>query len=87
MSRARLSSGVFRTRFAEESAARAAARDARCVGFVVDVEEAQGLGWLTMSRLRHPFASDDALRYAQRLRTIATQHGGAFDEYVEDTLV
>jgi len=79
-----LSSGAFRTRFADESAARAAARDARSVGFVVDVEQAGEHGWLTVSRRRHPFAQDDAVRYAGRLRTIAGAHGGEYEDYVEE---
>lgn len=79
-----LSSGSFRTRFADEPAARAAARDARCVGFVVEVEQAGEQGWLTVSRRRQPFAPDDAARYAGRLRTIAGTHGGEYEEYVEE---
>jgi hypothetical protein len=79
-----LSSGAFRTRFVDEPAARAAARDARCVGFVVDVEPAADHGWLTVSRRRQPFAPDDAARYAGRLRTIAAAHGGDYEEYDEE---
>ena len=84
MPRFDLSSGSFRTRFADELAARAAARDARCVGFVVEVEQAGDHAWLTVSRRRHPFAPDDATRYAGRLRTIAGAHGGEYEEYVEE---
>jgi len=79
-----LSSGTFRTRFVDEMAARAAARDARSVGFVVEVEQAGDRHWLTVSRRRHPFAPDDASRYAGRLRTIAGAHGGEYEEYVEE---
>ena len=87
MARLQLSSGAFRTRFDDELAARAAARDARSVGFVVDVEDAKGTGWLTVSRRRHPFAPDDADRYARRLRTIASAHGGSYQDYVEEASV
>ena len=79
-----LSSGVFRTGFDDELAARAAAREARCVGFVVDVEGTNGSGWLTVSRRRLPFAPDDAERYARRLRTIASTYGGSYQGYVEE---
>jgi hypothetical protein len=87
MSRAQLSSGSFRSRFADELAARAAARDARSVGFVVEIEDEPTGGWLTVSRRRQPFAPDDASRYASRLRTIASEHGGAYEAYVEETPV
>jgi hypothetical protein len=80
-----LSSGAFRTRFADEPTARAAARDARSVGFVVDVESGAGSGWLTISRRRHPFAADDMARYARRLQTIATAHGGDYQDFVEES--
>ena len=79
-----LSSGAFRTRFVDEPAARAAARDARCVGFVVEVEQAGDHGWLTVSRRRQPFAPDDAARYAGRLRMIAAVHGGDYEAYDEE---
>jgi len=84
MASMQLSFGAFRTRFEDEPAARAAARDARSVGFVVDVEDRKGTGWLTVSRRRHPFAPDDAERYAGRLRTIASAHGGSYQDYVEE---
>jgi hypothetical protein len=84
VSHLQLSSGAFHTGFDDELAARAAARDARCVGFVVDVEDTKGSGWLTVSRRRHPFAPDDTERYAGRLRTIATAHGGSYQGYVEE---
>lgn len=78
-----LSAGAFRTSFVDEAAARAAAREARCVGFAVDVAPQAG-GWVTVSRPRHPFAADDAARYAGRLRTIAAAHGGTYDRYDEE---
>ncbi len=80
-----LSSGAFRTRFGDEPTARAAARDARSVGFVVEVEGDPTGGWLTVSRRRQPFAPDDAARYASRLRAIATEHGGAYEAFIEET--
>ena len=82
-----LSSGAFTMRFATEPSVRAAARDARSVGFVVAVEADGASGWLMVSRRRHPFAADDALRYARRLQTIATEHGGDYEDFVEETRV
>lgn len=80
----RLLSGRFEARFAEEGAARAAARDARAVGFVVDVDR-PGREWLAVGRRRLPFPADERDRYASRFRSIAAQHGGAFTQFAEET--
>jgi hypothetical protein len=84
-SRVRLFSGSFRTSFEDESAARAAARDARSVGFAVEVEASVDGGWLTLSRRRQPFPQHDADRYAGRLRNIAASHGGTYERYDDET--
>jgi hypothetical protein len=80
---ARLLGGRFEARFAELEAARAAARDARAVGFVVDVDET-ATGWLAIGRRRLTFPGDERDRYAQRFHSIAAQHGGAFIQFVEE---
>ena len=80
---ARLLSGRFEAQFEDLDAARAAARDARAVGFVVDVDQ-DGLGWLAVGRRRLPFPRDERDRYASRLDAIARQHGGAFSRFVEE---
>jgi hypothetical protein len=77
-------SGSFEARFRDEDAARSAARDARCVGFVVTVHKHDGQGWLIISRPRQPFPLDDRDRYASRLRAIATVHGGDYDGFLGD---
>ena len=77
-------SGSFEARFRDEDAARSAARDARCVGFVVTIHEHDGQGWLITSRPRQPFPLDDRERYASRLRAIATVHGGDYDGFLGD---
>jgi hypothetical protein len=79
----RLLHGRFEARFADLEAASAAARDERAVGFVVDVRQDAG-GWLTVGRRRLPFPGDERDRYASRLHAIATQHGGAFSQFVEE---
>ena len=81
----RLLHGRFEARFDELESARAAARDACGVGFVVDVHE-DARGWLTVGRRRQlPFPSDERDRYASRFHAIAAQHGGAFSRFVEET--
>ena len=80
---ARLLRGRFEAQFEGVEAARAAARDARAVGFVVDVEE-NATGWLAVGRRRLPFPGDERNRYASRFQAIATQHGGAFTRFVEE---
>ena len=79
----RLLRGRFEAQFEDVEAARAAARDARAVGFVVDVQQ-DAEGWLAVGRRRLPFPGDERDRYASRLHTIATQHGGAFTQFVEE---
>jgi hypothetical protein len=80
----RLIGGRFEAQFEDLDAARAAARDARAVGFDVDVDE-NALGWLAVGRRRLPFPRDERDRYASRLDAIARQHGGAFSRFVEES--
>jgi hypothetical protein len=75
--------GRFEARFADVDAARAAARDARAVGFVVDVEPG-ATGWLAVGRRQLPFPGDERDRYSSRFHTIALRHGGAFSQFVEE---
>jgi len=79
----RLLRGRFEVQFEDLEAARAAARDARAVGFVVDVQQ-DARGWLAVGRRRLPFPGDERDRYASRLHAIATQRGGAFSRFVEE---
>lgn len=79
----RLLRGRFEAQFEDLEAARAAARDARAVGFVVDVQQ-DARRWLTVGRRQLPFPGDERDRYASRLHAIATQHGGAFRQFVEE---
>ena len=79
----RLLGGRFEAQFAYLDAARAAARDARAVGFVVDVDQ-NALGWLAVGRRRLPFPRDERDRYASRLDAIARRHGGALGRFVEE---
>lgn len=80
---ARLLRGRFEARFEDADAARAAARDGRAVGFVVDVTHGTS-GWIAVGRRRLPFPGDERDRYANRFRAIATRHGGAFSQFVEE---
>ena len=75
--------GRFEAQFADREAASAAARDARSVGFVVDVQPVSG-GWLAVGRRQLPFPGDERDRYASRFNAIAAQHGGAFSQFVEE---
>jgi hypothetical protein len=77
-------SGRFDMRFVDERTARAAARDARAVGFLAEIDDDGPGGWLVAGRRRERFPADEMARYASRLRAIATVHGGTFDRYVED---
>ena len=77
----RLLRGRFEAKFKDLEAARAAARDARAVGFIVDVQR-DGRGWLTVGRRQLPFPGDERDRYASRFHSIATKHGGAFSQFV-----
>ena len=79
----RLLRGRFEAQFGDAESARAAARDARAVGFVVDVQQA-AVGWLAVGRRQLPFPGDERDRYASRFHTIATHHGGAFSQFVEE---
>ena len=79
----RLLRGRFEAQFDDVEAARAAARDARAVGFVVDVEEGMR-GWLSVGRRQLPFPGDERDRYASRFHAIAAQHGGVFSRFVEE---
>jgi hypothetical protein len=79
----RLVRGRFEAQFEDMDAARAAARDARAVGFVVDVRQ-ETTGWLILGRRQLPFPGDERDRYASRLHAIAAQHGGAFSQFVEE---
>lgn len=79
----RLVCGRFEAKFVDVDAARAAARDARAVGFAVDVRQDVS-GWLTVGRRGLPFPGDERDRYASRFHAIATQYGGAFSQFVEE---
>jgi hypothetical protein len=79
----RLMCGRFEAQFEDLEAARAAARDARAVGFVVDVQQ-DARRWLAVGRRQLPFPGDERDRYASRFHAIATQHGGAFSQFVEE---
>jgi hypothetical protein len=79
----RLLDGRFEASFSDLEAARAAARDARTAGFVVHVDDT-ATGWIAVGRRRLTFPSDERDRYAHRFGSIATQHGGAFIQFVEE---
>lgn len=79
----RLVRGRFEARFDDVDAARAAARDARAVGFAVDVQQVTR-GWLAVGRRQLPFPGDERDRYASRLHEIARRHGGAYERFVAD---
>jgi hypothetical protein len=76
--------GCFEVSFPAEDAAKAAARDARAVGFVVAIRERDLGGWLIVSRRNNAFPADDGDRYASRLRAIAGLHGGTYDRFVPE---
>jgi Regulator of ribonuclease activity B len=76
--------GRFGVRFPDEGCAQAAAREARCVGFVVTSPEHDARGWLIVGRRRQAFPADERERYASRLRAIADVHGGDYDGFVAD---
>ena len=79
----RLLGGRFEAQFGDPDAARAAARDARAVGFVVNVDQ-NAPGWLAVGRRQLPFPADERDRYASRFDAIARQHGGSFSGFVEE---
>lgn len=76
--------GSFEVHFPAEDGAKAAARDARAVGFVVAIREGDFGNWLIVSRRRNAFPADDGDRYASRLRAIAALHGGTYDRFVPE---
>ena len=78
-----LLAGRFEAQFEDLDSARDAARAARAVGFVVDVDQ-NAAGWLTVGRRRLPFPGDERDRYASRVQAIASQHGGRFVQFVEE---
>ena len=79
----RLVHGRFEAQFEDVGDARAAARDARAVGFAVDVQP-DTTGWLIVGRRRLPVPGDERDRYASRFHAIANKHGGAFSQFVEE---
>ena len=81
-----LTRGRFEAVFEDAEAARAAARDARAVGFVVDIPRETAGGWQIAGRHKLPFPKDDRDRYANRVHTIAARHGGEFGRFVEEPL-
>ena len=78
--------GRFEAEFDDNDAARAAARDARAVGFVVDPLRETAHGWLLVGRRKLPFPRDDRDRYSSRVLAIADHHGGASSRFVEEPL-
>jgi hypothetical protein len=80
----RFVSGEFEAHFDDAEAARAAARDARAVGFVVNPPREGAEGWLIAGRRTLRFPCDERDRYASRFQTIARHHGGTFDRFAED---
>jgi hypothetical protein len=79
----RLLCGRFEAQFEDSEAAQAAARDARAVGFVVDVQRG-ATGWIAVARRQLPFPGDERDRYASRFDGIARHRGGAFTQFVEE---
>ena len=79
----RLLQGRFEARFQDAETAKAAARDGRAVGFIVDVRQ-DTVGWLAVARRGLPFPADERDRYASRFETIATQNGGTFIHFAEE---
>lgn len=82
----RLTRGRFEAEFEDVEAARGAARDARAVGFIVDVPRETAQGWRVVGRPKLPFPNDERDRYASRVHAIATRHGGEFSRFVEELL-
>lgn len=76
--------GHFDAAFRDENAAKAAARDARAVGYVVDVEETGAGGWAIIAWRKDPFPADEQQRYAARMRAIAIRHGGSYMRFVPE---
>jgi hypothetical protein len=80
----RFVSGEFEAHFDDAEAARAAARDARAVGFLVNPPREGAEGWLIAGRRKLGFPCDERDRYASRFQTIARHHGGTFNQFAED---
>lgn len=78
--------GRFEAEFEDDDAARAAARDARAVGFVVEPTRETPQGWVMVGRRKLPFPKDEGDRYASRVNVIATHYGGALSRFVEEPL-
>jgi hypothetical protein len=76
--------GRFEAKFGDWEGAKAAARDARTVGFVVDVSQEGTDGWLIVGRRKQPFPPDERDRYASRLNALAIGYGGTFSRFVEE---
>lgn len=76
--------GEFYASFRQPDAARAAARDARAVGFVVEVHETGKGRWAIFARRKDPFPPDEQQRYAARLRAIAGKHEGTHRRFVRE---
>jgi hypothetical protein len=76
--------GRFEAQFEDVDAAKAAARDARSVGFAVDIPRESPHGWLIVGRRKLPFPTDERDRYASRVHAIASRYGGAFSRFVEE---
>jgi hypothetical protein len=77
--------GRFEARFTECEHAKAAARDARASGFVVDLSQESAKVWLIIGRRREAFPLDEQHRYASRVEVIATRNGGVFTRFVEES--
>jgi hypothetical protein len=82
--KSRFVSGRFESQFDDVDAARAAARDARAVGFVVDAPRESAGGWLVAGRRKNAFPGDERDRYASRFEAIAKNHGGTFSQFAEE---
>ena len=61
----------------------AAVNTIRIARFIVDVRR-DTTGWVAVGRRGLPFPSDERDRYASRFSLIATEHGGAFGQFVEE---
>jgi hypothetical protein len=75
--------GRFEAQFTDVEAARAAARDARAVGFKTDVRQ-DATGWTIVGRRGLPFPRDERDRYASRFDGIAARHGGGRSRFVDE---
>jgi len=78
--------GSFNLYFRQERAARAASRNVRGAGFVVEIREKGGAPWSIVARRREPFPADEQRRYTPRLCGLANAHGGDCARFVPDSL-